>query len=270
MRDFERLFSGGYGVLPDFVGTNQTVGDGHVLPEVFGSVRAYFDSVSNGMFQLNVRMINPADSEGYPRWIELPRPKAEYATIMINDRTRRPDGGLRGDLFWDDAYETAMDSVRCWNPSSNVPGANCGVSAISTYAITGIGPGATVAQRVGHKVAYLYSGATFKGRSPAGLLHPNADLHTETHPSSSDEVGYRYVMGEREGSHNDDNRTIDEFAPIYTHAHEIGHLLGLYHGGGGVSVPNPYMPGSTSTARGGQYAPLGVDARQRSGAGSDK
>ena len=252
LRDFERLFSGGYGTLPDFVGTNQTVGGGHVLPEVFGSVRAYFDSVSNGMFQLNVRMINPVDSQGYPRWIELPRPKAEYAVIEINEPSRRPDGRRWRDLFWDDAYETAMDSVRCWNPSSNVPGANCGVSAISTYAITGIGPGATVAQRVGHKVAYLYSGATFKGRSPAGLLHPNADLHTVTHPSSPAEVGYRYVMGEREGGHRDVSpRPIDEFAPIYTHAHEIGHLLGLYHGGGGVSVPNPYMPGSTSTTRGG-------------------
>ena len=42
-RDFERLFSGGYDGLPAFVGTNQTVGKGHKLPEVFGSVRAYYD-----------------------------------------------------------------------------------------------------------------------------------------------------------------------------------------------------------------------------------
>ena len=39
LRDFERLFSGGYEGLPDFVGTNQTVANGHRLPEVFGSVR---------------------------------------------------------------------------------------------------------------------------------------------------------------------------------------------------------------------------------------
>ncbi len=94
LRDFERLFSGGYGTLPDFVGTSQTVADdNHTLPEVFGSVRAYFDSVSNGMLELNVRMINPADSQGNPRWIELPRTKAEYARITINNRTRRPDDG---------------------------------------------------------------------------------------------------------------------------------------------------------------------------------
>ena len=251
LRDFERLFSGGYGVLPDFVGTNQTVGSGHVLPEVFGSVRAYFDSVSNGMFQLNVRMINPADSEGYPRWIELPHPKAEYAVIEINDGTMRPDGGLWGDLFWDDAYETAMDSVACWNRDVPDPtDVDCGDSEESEYAITRIGPDATVTQRVQHKVAYLYSGATFKGRSPAGLLHPNADEHTEASPTDPDDVGYRYVMGEREGSHRNENRTIDEFAPIFTHAHEIGHLLGLYHGGGQETGPNPYMPGETYTNNG--------------------
>ena len=121
-RDFERLFSGGYEGLPDFVGTNQTVADdNHTLPEVSGSVRAYFDSVSNGMLELNVRMINPTDENGYPRWIELPRPKAEYATIGINDGTMRPDGREWGDLFWDDAYETAMDSVACWNGTCPIP-----------------------------------------------------------------------------------------------------------------------------------------------------
>ncbi len=57
------------------------------------TVRAYFDSVSNGRFVLNVRMINPVDSGGYPRWIELPGTKAEYARITINNRTRRPDDG---------------------------------------------------------------------------------------------------------------------------------------------------------------------------------
>ena len=51
LSDFERLFSGGYDSLPDFVGTNQTVSDGHTLPEVYGSVRAYYDSMSGGPFR---------------------------------------------------------------------------------------------------------------------------------------------------------------------------------------------------------------------------
>ena len=240
LRDFERLFSGGYGTLPDFVGTNQTVGSGHVLPEVFGSVRAYYDSVSNGAFVLNVRMINPADSEGYPRWIELPGTKAEYAETA-STITSRP-------TFWNELYDTAMDSVACWN--RNVPDptdVDCGTSEVSGYTITDIpGPSYNRDQRRNHKVAYLYSGATFKGRSTPGLLHPQADLHTRTNPSRSSHVGYRYVMGEREGSHRNENRSIDEFAPIYTHVHEIGHLLGLPHGGGKVSGsnPNPYVPGT--------------------------
>ena len=79
LRDFERLFSGGYGSLPDFVDTTQTVANRDTLPEVSGSVRAYYDSVSNGAFQLHVRMINPADADGFPGWVELPQTKGHYA-----------------------------------------------------------------------------------------------------------------------------------------------------------------------------------------------
>ena len=81
LRDFERLFVGGYDEHGNydagtvFVGDTVTVASGHVLPEVFGSVRAYYDSVSNGLFELHVRVINPADDQGYPRWIELPETK---------------------------------------------------------------------------------------------------------------------------------------------------------------------------------------------------
>lgn len=81
-RDFERLFSGGYEGLPDFVGTNQTVANGHRLPEVFGSVRAYYESVSNGLFDLHVRLINPDDGSGYPRWVELPQTKGHRAIAL--------------------------------------------------------------------------------------------------------------------------------------------------------------------------------------------
>ena len=247
--DFERLFVGGYdehggydaGTV--FVGDTVTVAGGHVLPEVFGSVRAYYDSVSNGDFELNVRMINPGDEDGYPRWIELPHTKAHYAEITSIPLSRTHQE------FFDELYDTGMDSVRCWNPTpfpTDPDPPTCGRnSAVTGYAITDIGPDNSVDQRLRHKVVYLYSGATFKGRDPAGLLHPQADRHTRTHPSRSSHVGYRYVMGEREGSHRNDNRTIDEFAPIFTHAHEIGHLLGLYHGGGLENGPNPYMPDST-------------------------
>ena len=46
------------------------------------------EGVTKGKFQLHVRMINPKDGAGYPRWIKLPRIKAGYDTIA-SDNTRR-------------------------------------------------------------------------------------------------------------------------------------------------------------------------------------
>lgn len=64
------------------VGANVKVAKGnHTLPEVFGSVRAYFDEISNGDFELRVRMINPADSQGYPRWVELPQTSKSASSL---------------------------------------------------------------------------------------------------------------------------------------------------------------------------------------------
>ena len=147
LEDFQRLLTGSA-----FVGTSQTVGTDHPLPEVFGSVRAYLDAVSSGAFELRVRMINPADDQGYPRWVELPEIKGHYAEIDINSAD--------DDAFWDDAYDTAIDSVRCWNPDlTDPPGVDCRDSEVSGYAITDIGPDNTVAERLRHKVLYLYSGA---------------------------------------------------------------------------------------------------------------
>ena len=95
-RDFLRLLAGGYAVgghpepfvTPEH-GPNITVANNHPLPTVFGSVRAYFEAVSNGAFQLHVRMVNPPaageDTDDLPRWIELPRTKEHYAEL-IDDR----------------------------------------------------------------------------------------------------------------------------------------------------------------------------------------
>lgn len=245
LRDFERLFVGGYDEMGNydagtvFVGDTVTVATDHTLPEVFGSVRAYYNSVSNGAFVLNVRMINPVDEHGYPRWIELRNTKSHYA------ETRR--AGANRDNFWNDAYNTAMDSISCWSPSVPDPSdVDCGDSEVSDYAITDIpGPTYTLDQRRRHKVVYLYSGAVFTRENFIGLLHPQADTHTATTPGAADDVGYRYVMGEREGWGNA-SRGIDEFAGIFTHAHEIGHLLGFYHGAGQWTTdpdPNPYRSG---------------------------
>ena len=266
--DFLRLFSGGYVENGDydevtaFVGTTATVAGNHTLPEVFGSVRAYYDSVSNGAFQLHARLINPAaDNQDHPRWVELPETKGHYAEIDGRDH-QVINGQRQRDLFWDHAYDAAWDSVRCWSPRLADPtDVDCGDSEVSDYP-TDIQdlPNSTygLARRRRHKVVYLYSGVTYvqmdrrinnrirraanpNARDRWGLLHPQVDVITDTTPTRARQVGYRYVMGEREGwGHNDHD--IDEFAGIFTHAHEIGHLLGLIHGGGQWSGPNPYRP----------------------------
>ena len=250
LRDFERLFVGGYDDMGNydagtvFVGDTVTVANYDLPQEVFGSVRAYYDSLSNGAFVLNVRMINPTDEDGYPRWIELPETKAHYAEISIYSRNSED--------LWDDAYATAMDSVRCWNPTpfpADPDPPTCGRnSAVTGYAITDIGPDNSVAQRRRHKVVYLYSGATFKQRDPPGLLHPQVDRITWENVALPALVGYRYVMGEREGWGSNDH-DVDEFAPVFTHAHEIGHLLGFNHGEGRWIGPNPYSPHDQSRPR---------------------
>ena len=79
--DFERLFSGGYDEHGDydaatvFLGDTVTVANSDTLPAVFGSVRAYYDSMSldraagetEGKFQLHAQLINADDGNGYPR-----------------------------------------------------------------------------------------------------------------------------------------------------------------------------------------------------------
>ena len=223
LREFERLFSGGYGSLGDsaLVGDTVKVAKGnHTLPKVFGSVKAYYDSMSNGAFDLHVRMINAKNGD-YPRWIQLPQTKEYYHEIDDDDFAQ-------GDDFWNHAERAAQDSVDRWYPDTDeydIPNNNYSKE-----------------RRVRHKVAYVYSGAMYAakalrrnnrlhGTDLPGLLHPQADQTTNHALRNADDVGYRYVMGEREGWGNTDH-DIDEFAGIGLHVHEIGHLLGLKHGEG--------------------------------------
>ena len=177
-----------------FVDDTVTVANGHPLPTVFGSVRAYFDSVSNGAFQLHVRIVNP-EAEGtddLPRWIELPETKEHYAEIIDNWRIE--------DVFWDAAYDATLDSLSLPDPAwENV---RTGISlphhdSTATYPYTRL---------LRRKILFLYSGVFFTPDLDAtragvqhGLLHPQVDYITEENPSLPEEVGYRYVMGERQG-----------------------------------------------------------------------
>ena len=216
-RDFLQMLAGGYQDVESFVGTNvEVAGDNDPLPEVFGSVRAYFDEVSNGLFDLHVRMVNPA-AEGpgdFPRWIELPNTKEHYAESNMRD------------VFWNAAYRATLDSLSssnaAWNTGISLPHRD----STRTY---------PVSRLLRRKILFLYSGPFFDNtHSP---LHPRVDVVTEANPTAPDEVGYRYVMSERQGFDNTD-RDVDRFAGIGTHAHEIGHLLGLNHGEGNWTDPD--------------------------------
>ena len=80
MEDWQRLF--GTPGAADFEGKGVTVANGReVLPEVFGSLRQYFEDVSGGRFILQVRIINPQDANGYPRWVQLPKTKGYYGEL---------------------------------------------------------------------------------------------------------------------------------------------------------------------------------------------
>ena len=113
LEDFERLF--GTDGAAAFTGTGQRVADNtEELPKVFGSVRAYFEAVSGGRFSLQVRIINPQDARGYPRWVQLPETKGYYADLP----TRDPVTVDLNTDYWDDAYDAAQDSIALWYPGS--------------------------------------------------------------------------------------------------------------------------------------------------------
>ena len=229
--DFLRMLAGGYDVggHPEPFVTpergNITVANGHPLPTVFGSVRAYFEAMSNGAFHLHVRIVNPpaAGTGDFPRWIELPDTKEYYAEL------------LDGEDFWNAAYQATLDSLSLPDPAWHT-GISLPRRPDPDY------PNARLLRR---KILFLYSGVVFTpdlDRHQSGLqhgqLHPQVDDVTRIDGTTGMPtlVGYRYVMGERQGFSNNAHG-IDEFAGIGMHAHEIGHLLGLNHGEGNWTDP---------------------------------
>ena len=223
MEDWQRLF--GTPGAAAFDGKGVTVANGReALPEVFGSLREYFEDVSGGDFILQVRIINPQDANGYPRWVQLPETKGFYGEI---------DGGTdrrRATRYWDDARAAAQDSIALWYPGTtdyDLPDAS-----------------ADVARRRSHKVLYLYSGvALTTDERNTRLLHPQADRETRVtpdgKPQDAADIGFRYVTSERLGA-GPGVRAVDHFTTIGIHVHEIGHLLGLSHPYGSWSGRNPY------------------------------
>ena len=233
--DFKRLF--GTSDAAAFSGKGVRVGgtgdDGEELPELFGSVRAYFEAVSGGRFDLQVRVINPQDENGYPRWVQLPETKGFYAEIRKGTKNETQ--------YWDDAHTAAMAAIRGWYPGSteyDLPDAT-----------------ADVATRQSHKVLYLHSGAEFSDNDTGdSILHPRVDVQTSVTPAhkpqNREQIGFRYVAAERRGARASelDKDSWNRFTGIGIHVHEIGHLLGLPgHLGGRWCGRNEYE-GQTSSS----------------------
>ena len=109
--DFEGLFSGGYDEHGDYdaayrvFGDTVTVANSDTLPAVFGSVRAYYDSMSldratgetEGKFQVHAQLINADDGNGYPRWIRggAVRPTARVLGVRAKAGSRCRAEGVR-------------------------------------------------------------------------------------------------------------------------------------------------------------------------------
>ena len=241
MDDFERMFSGGYRysvngepdrLIPAFTHT-QIVADNNdgvreTLPEVFGSLRHYFQVISGGDFELRVRILN-LERNGYPVWVQLPQTKGYYAD--------RFDQMREGDLYWNDAYAAMRDSVRAWG--------------LDATAYTPPDTLAGLARRLRHKVLYLYSGAQFSDPSQpiASQLHPQADKVTARNPTGARSVGFRYVAGERIGSGGRTDAA-DRFGAIGIHAHEVGHLVALRHPDGPWRGTEVYTTRTATCANG--------------------
>ena len=226
MAQFNQLFNGGYDGVPAYTGTiahKSASRDSTENLEVFGSVRAYFHQV-HGEDILRFRILNrcandPCRATDEPVWIQLNAPghsdsKWWYATHPPAD-------------FW-----PAAEAAACANLTlpADFPLANpCGTT-----------PAASAATLLANKVVYLYAGVTFTPEGTPLALHPRVNKVTRSTTVDS-LIGARYVMGEREGF-GWTNHTVDRFAGIGTHVHEIGHLFGFVHPQGSWTGPNPHHP----------------------------
>ncbi len=163
-----------------------------------------------------MRIINPPDANGYPRWVQLPQTKDYYTEIR--------DGDDSETQYWDDAHTAAMAAIEGWYPESteyDLPDAT-----------------ADVATRRSHKVLYLHSGAEFSDDDTEdSMLHPRVDVRTTVtlppNPQNRLQIGFRYVAAERRGARasEPDKDSWNRFTGIGIHVHEIGHLLGLEDAG---------------------------------------
>ena len=211
---FNQFFNGGYDNVPAYTGTiAHTTADTTNNLTVFGSLRAYFHQV-HGEDILRFHILNDCEDgcaapDDQPIWIQLPETKEKYANTS---------------------------PTRFWTVAESMAVVNLTLPADFPY------QNAPAATQLANKVLYLYAGAT----STSGkALHPRVNRITRS-TTVLDSIGARYVMGERQGF-SSTSHSVDRFAGIGLHVHEIGHLFGFNHPNGTWNGTNPHTGQTTQT-----------------------
>ena len=231
---FNQFFNGGYDLDDDgpdpeidpYTGTIEHPATGHTTEnlEVFGSLRAYFHEVI-GQDVVRFEILNrenPGNSQ--PVWIQLPRTKRDYAE----------DVSVGHNDFFAHAEQVTQNHF--------------GTSLPANFPL--MRSADSIKQR--NKVIYLYAGVTVSNQSsrrptPTNYvsdsgLHPQVNVTTR---SGTGNIGYQYMMGERQGwpliiNEWNAGRPSDRFSGIGMHVHEWGHLFGLQHPVADWTGMNPY------------------------------
>ncbi len=230
MEDFERLF--GVEDAPGFGETDtQSVADGNEpLPELYGSIKDYFDHLSGGEYDLTIKILNPEDSEGYPKWLTINRAKSHYLNLFHPDRQ-----------FYEHSIEKLEMMMPRWYPGDHLDYVIPGL--LPHPPTTGTPSPGTPAQRRTNKVAFVYAGFTSAKDANFTALHPRAESVSSPTPRSGTGVASYatwYQTGARQGDGLGGTDPAEKFSGIGIHIHEIGHILGLSHGRGRSNVTNPY------------------------------